>query len=152
MRKLSIEKEKAMREAFLKYPTKSDQELHRMTKISQPTISKYRKEYSLQIDTEFVAIVAGKFILEFGQAVDHWKLLIDELETLKNGKKTVIKQNTETGGFFKAEVDLEPLDKLALIKEQSNLRARILFLASQGEVREVIKVMRTGQLPAMVVT
>lgn len=134
MRKLSIEKEKAMREAFLKYPLKSDQEIHRMTKISQPTISKYRKEYSLQIDQEFVAIIAGKFIMEFGHAVNHWKLLIEELEVLK--KKT----------------DLEPMDKLALIKEQSNLRARILFLASQGEVREVIKVMRTGQLPAMVVT
>lgn len=151
MRKLSIEKEKAMREAFLKYPTKSDQEIHRLTKISQPTISKYRKEYSLQIDTEFVAIVAGKFILEFGQAVDHWKLLIDELEVLKQGKKTVFKKK-EDGTFYPEEVDLDPLDKLALIKEQSNLRARILFLASQGEVREVIKVMRTGQLPAMVVT
>ena len=45
--------------------------------------------------------------------------------------------------------DLEPIEKLQLIKEQSNLRARILFLASQGEVREVIKVMRTGQLPSI---
>jgi len=41
------------------------------------------------------------------------------------------------------------MDKLALIKEQATLRSRILFLASQGEVREVIKVMRSGQLPTM---
>ncbi len=140
-----------MREAFLKYPTKSDREIARMTNISQPTISKFRKEYSLQIDSEFIAVTAGKFIHEFGQAIDHWKVLINELEELKNGKKTIIKQNTDTGGFFKSEVDLEPLDKLALIKEQSNLRARILFLAGQGEVREVIKIMRSGNLPAPLV-
>lgn len=150
MRKLLKDQEKVMRESFLKYPTKSDTQLAKITKISRPTITKYRKEYSLQIDTEFVAIVAGKFILEFGQAVDHWKVLIDELEELKNGKKTIFHKNIETGGTYTEEVDLEPLDKLALIKEQSNLRARILFLASQGEVREVIKVMRTGQLPPMV--
>ena len=96
-----------------------------------------------------MALVAGKFISEFGNAVDHWKLLIDELESLKTGNKKVIKQNTDTGGYFQAEVPLEPMEKLQIIKEQSNLRARILFLASQGEVREVIKVMRTGQLPTI---
>ena len=137
--------------AFLRYPTKSDNEIAKITGISQPQISKYRKIYCLSIDQEFIKIVAGKFIMEFSHAADHWKLLIDELEQLKSGKKTIIKQNPETGGYFKSEVDLEPLDKLAIIKEQSNLRARILFLASQGEVREIIKVMRTsGQLPVLV--
>ncbi len=151
--KKESKKQKAAREAFLKYPTKSDNEIAKITSISQPQISKYRKMYNVLIDQEFIAITAGKFISEFSQASDHWKMLIDELEALKQGKKTIIKQNPETGGYFKSEVDLEPLDKLALIKEQSNLRARILFLAAQGEVREVIKVMRTtGQLPALVTT
>jgi hypothetical protein len=112
-------------------------------------ISKYRKEYNISIDKEFLAMVAGKFISEFGKAVDHWMLLIEELETIKNGKKTVLKQNSENSGYFTDEVELDPMEKLALIKEQSNLRARILFLASQGEVREVIKVMRSGQLPVI---
>jgi len=151
MSKLQQKTKDDMKTAFLQYRTKTNNQLSKMLKISHVTIGKYRKEYSLQIDTEFIAIVAGKFILEFGQAVDHWKLLIDELEVLKQGKKTVFKKK-EDGTFYPEEVDLDPLDKLALIKEQSNLRARILFLASQGEVREVIKVMRTGQLPAMVVT
>jgi len=88
--------------------------------------------------------------MEFSHAADHWKLLIDELEELKSGKKTIFKKK-EDGTFYPEETDLDPLDKLAIIKEQSNLRARILFLASQGEVREIIKVMRTtGQLPALV--
>ncbi len=148
MKKLS-KKKQAAKEAFLKYPTKSDNDIAKITGISQPMISTYRKEYNISIDKEFIAIVAGKFIMEFGHAVDHWKILIDELEALKGGKKTVIKQNSETGGFFQAQVDLEPLEKLQLIKEQATLRSRILFLASQGEVREVIKVMRTGQLPSL---
>lgn len=148
MKKLS-KKKLAARDAFLKFPTKSDNDIAKITGISQPMISTYRKEYNISIDKEFIAIVAGKFIMEFGQAVDHWKILIEELEILKGGKKTVIKQNSETGGFFQAQVDLEPLEKLQLIKEQAVLRSRILFLASQGEVREVIKVMRTGQLPLL---
>ncbi len=146
MKKLS-KKQQTAKDAFLKYPTKSDNEIAKLTKISQPMISRYRKEYNISVDKEFIAIVAGKFISEFGHAVDHWKMLIDELEELKTGKKQVIKQNSETGGYFQAEVPLEPMEKLQLIKEQATLRSRILFLASQGEVREVIKVMRTGQLP-----
>lgn len=149
MRKLSVEKEKDMREAFVKYPIKSDHEIAKLVKISQPTVSKYRKEHALAIDAEFIAIVAGKFIQEYGEAVDHWKVLIDELETLKKTKKTVFKQNSETKGYFTEEVDLDAMEKLQLVREQANLRARILFLASQGEVREVIKVMRSGQLPAL---
>lgn len=148
MKKLS-KKHQLAKDAFLKYPTKSDNDIAKITGISQPMISKYRKQYTIAIDKEFIAIVAGKFISEFGHAVDHWKLLIDELEVLKAGKKQVIKQNSETGGYFQAEVSLEPIEKLQLIKEQATLRSRILFLASQGEVREVIKVMRTGQLPTI---
>lgn len=147
MKKLS-KKLQAAKAAFLKYPTKSDNEIARLTGISQPMISKYRKEYDLQVDSEFIAIVAGKFISEFGQAADHWKQLINELEEIKAGQKLVVKQNQDTGGYFTAKVDLDPLEKLQIIREQANLRGKILFLASQGEVREVIKVMRIGKLPA----
>ena len=148
MKKLS-KKAQAAKAAFLKYPTKSDNQIAKLIGVSQPQVSKYRKIYDLQIDTEFISIVAGKFIKEFSEASDHWKTLIEELEVLKQGKKTIIKQNSDSGGFFKSEVDLEPLDKLQIIREQANLRSRILFLASQGEVREVIKVMRSGQLPVI---
>jgi len=64
MKKLS-KKKLAARDAFLKYPTKSDNEIAKITSISQPMISTYRKEYNISIDKEFIAIVAGKFIMEF---------------------------------------------------------------------------------------
>ncbi len=129
MKKL-LKKQETANNAFVKYPHKSDNQIAKITGISQPMISKYRKSYSLQVDSEFIAITAGKFIQEFGHAADHWKLLIDEIEVLKNG-------------------DVDPIDKLSLIKEQASLRERILFLASQGEVREVIKIMRSGKLPQL---
>jgi len=148
MGRLSEEKQKLMEDAFLKYPMKSDCEISKITKISQPTIGKHRKKHALSVDTQFISMVAGKFIYEFSQAINHWKLLIQEIEDLKDSKKTIFKKGTD-GNYYPEEVDLEAIDKLALIKEQANLRARILFLASQGEVREVIKLMRSGQLPPL---
>ncbi len=148
MKKLS-KKQGLAKDAFLKYPTKSDNQIAKLTGISQPMISKYRKMYNISIDKEFIAIVAGKFISEFGHAVDHWKMLIQELEDIKNTKRIIVSQNDDTGQDETQEFELSAMEKLSLIREQANLRSRILFLASQGEVREVIKVMRTGQLPAV---
>lgn len=148
MKKLS-KKHRLVKEAFLRYPTKSDNDIAKITGISQPQISKYRKEYSINIDQEFIAITAGKFIMEFSQAADYWKLQIEELELLKSSKKTIFKTGAD-GQKFPDEVDLEPMDILAICKQQTVLREKILFLAAQGEVREVIKVMRTtGALPAI---
>lgn len=146
MAALSINRQKILHDAFLKYPTKSDQQISKIISVSQPTVSKYRKEYLISIDTEFIAIIAGKFISEFGQAMDHWKLLIDEIEDLKKQSKTIMLKD-ENGNYYEEDVDLSPLEKLPLIHEQAQLREKILFLASQGEVREVIKLMRVGKLP-----
>ena len=146
MSKLSSQKHKEMNHAFLRYPTKSDLQISKIISISQPTVSKYRKEYLISIDTEFIAITAGKFISEFGQAMDHWKILIDEIEDLKKQSKTIMLKD-ENGNNYEEDIDLSPLEKLPLIHEQAQLREKILFLASQGEVREVIKLMRVGKLP-----
>ena len=149
MRKLSKEKENLMNDAFVKYPLASDNDIAKMTGVSQPTVSKHRKDYTLAIDTAFIAMVAGKFIQEFGKAAQHWSAMIQELEELKEEKKTIVKQNTETKGYYTESVPLDPMEKVQIIKEQANLRARILFLAGQGEVREVIKVMRNGNIPTV---
>ena len=61
LKKLS-KKQQTAKDAFLKHPTKSDNEIAKITGISQTMISKYRKEYNIIIDKEFIAIVAGKFI------------------------------------------------------------------------------------------
>lgn len=146
MPELSREKQKTIKDAILQYPTKSDRSIAKMVGISQPTVSKFRNENMVKIDSDFIDAVAGKFIQEFAAASDHWKKLIEELEVLKGEKKTIFKKNA-TGQSYPEEIDLEPNDKLNIIKEQADLRAKILFLAGQGEVREVIRILRKRELP-----
>lgn len=138
---LSLEKQREIKDRLLEYPDKSDREIAKMVGLSQPTVSKYHKEIMVQVDSDFIHAVAGKFIQEFAAASDHWKKLIGEVEVLKGEKKTIFKKSS-TGQTYPEDADAEPLDKLQMIKQQSDLRAKILFLASQGEVREVIKTMR----------
>ena len=130
----------------MRYPTLSDRQLALKIKISNTTVSMYRKKYDESIDAEFLAITAGKFINEFGKASDYWKLQIDELEKLKDSTKTIYKKGKNSKSYA-VQVALEPSDILAIVKHQTDLRKNILYLASQGEVKEVIKVMRSGKLP-----
>lgn len=138
-------KELIVRDAFLKNPTKSDNDIAKITGVSQPSVSQYRKKYDLEIDAEFIAIVAGKFISDYGKARDHWLSLIDEIEENKHKTKTVVL--IKDGKSVKAEIPLEPMEILAMEKEQANLREKILYLAGQGEVREIIRIMRAGTVP-----
>lgn len=71
-KELSTTEKKLLINTFLKNPTKSDIQISKIVPHSLSTVKRYRKEYSLQIDTEFVAIVAGKFILEFGHLKTCW--------------------------------------------------------------------------------
>ena len=130
MVKLSQKTLEALKKLFLYSPTKTDNDIAKITGISQPTVSKYRKIYDEHIDQEFISITAGRFINEFGKAIDYWKLQIDRCEELYKKCKT-------------------PMEKLAVIRHQTKLRENIIFLGSQGEVREVIKIMRSGKLPAL---
>ena len=148
MVKLSIKTLEGLKKLFLRHPTKSDRDIAKVSGISYTTISKYRKLYDEQVDQEFIAITAGKFISEFGKAIDYWKLQIDELEELKSRTKTVFKMGKNKKKYAE-QVELEPMDILAICKQQAELRKYIIFLGSQGEVREVIKVMRSGKLPQL---
>lgn len=141
MPSLSIKTKNMLRDLFLLHPTKSNPVLSKMTGISEPTIGKYRKLYDEQVDHEFITMTAGKFISEFGKAIDYWKLQIDELEKLKNKKQIVILKDGKS-----SEVYLSAMEILAICKQQAELRKYIVFLGSQGEVREVIKIMRSGRL------
>jgi len=143
MPSLSIQTKNMLRDLFLLHPTKSNPVLSQMTGISEPTIGKYRKLYDEQVNHEFITMTAGKFIHEFGQAIDYWKLQIDELEKLKNKKQMVLKDGKSS------EVYLSAMEILSICKQQAELRKYIVFLGSQGEVREVIKIMRSGRLPKL---
>jgi len=146
MSKLTKKKLQEIDDTLLQFPTLTNTAIAKKLNLSEPTISNYRKIRDTKIDQEFIAITAGKFIKTFQTAHDYWNKQITRLEDLKTRTKTIFKKGPD-GQSYPEEVDLEPLDILAIEKEQANLMERILFLASQGEVREVIKVMRVGKLP-----
>lgn len=131
-----------------RFPTKTDKQIALETGCNRNTVGKYRKEIDLKYDTEFVKIVAGKFIKAYGRAEEYWLKQIDRLEELKGSTKT-IEAKDEDGLPDVLSVSLSPMEILAIEKHQSELHEKILFLASQGEVRQVIRIMRMGKIPML---
>lgn len=148
VRKLTPEVEKRLRDILHQFPSYQDIQIARNLKITRKTVAKYRHEVSGQYDDAFVKIVAGKFIVAYGYASDYWNSQITELEELKNSKKIISKIDSE-GQKHTEELDLEPMEILAICKQQAELQKMILVLAGQGEVREVIRIMRTGKIPIL---
>lgn len=149
MGKLTRKREKELRDKINRFPTYSDHKIGEELGFYHTTVAKFRKEMALRRDSEFIAITAGKFIAVFQKAADYWLNQVTELEELKGKTKTIFKTNNE-GVKFPEEVNLEPMDILAICKHQADLHKNILFLAGQGEVREVIRMMRTGKIPMLI--
>lgn len=146
MRKLALEKEKLLKETITQFPVYTDVKIAKQLKVNKVTVAKYRKEIDLHHDVEFISIVAGKFIAAYGKASDYWYAQITELQELKKSQKTIFRKNKD-GSMRPELVDQEPSDILAICKQQAELQKMVLFLAAQGEVKEVIKLMRNGKLP-----
>ncbi len=132
-----------------KFPTKTDKQIAIETGCNRTTVAKYRKEMDLKYDSEFVKIVAGKFIKAYGTAADYWLKQIDRLEELKNSTQIIYIKKKDTEDSIEQEIPLSPMEKLAIEKHQSELHTKILYLASQGEVRDVIRIMRNGKIPML---
>ena len=146
---LTSEKEKLLKDILNNYPGYNDSQIGKQLKITRQTVAKYRKQIDLKYDSEFVKIVAGKFIKAYGRAEEYWLHQIDRLEVLKNSTHTIYIKNEKTEGSFEKEISLLPMEILAIEKHQSELHEKILFLASQGEVRQVIRIMRMGKIPML---
>ncbi len=131
MKKLSYSTKKNLHTFMLNHPYKSDQQIG--------------KEMNLFYDMECVKMTAGMAIQKIQQAMDYWTHQIGKLEDLKNTKKIIIKTN-EDGDKYPSEIDLSPGEILAIEQEQAKLHARIVYLGAQGQVREVLKLMRNGDI------
>lgn len=145
MKKLSYSTKKNLHTFMLNHPYKSDQQIGKEMSLAQSTVSRYRKEMNLFYDMEFVKMTAGMAIQKIQQAMDYWTHQIGKLEDLKNTKKIIIKTN-EDGDKYPSEIDLSPGEILAIEQEQAKLHARIVYLGAQGQVREVLKLMRNGDI------
>lgn len=145
MPKLTKDKIKEVENALLNYPTATDAELAKRTGVVRQTISKVRAQVDMRYDIEFVKVSAGRFIKKFEETGDYWEHQIEKLEDLKTKQKTVLRQG-ESGGWFEDTVDLSPMEILAIEREQARIKKDILMVASQGRIREVIKLLRAGEV------
>lgn len=149
MPKLTTQKEKLLKDTLNKFPTFTDERIAKQLKLTRQTVLKYRHQIATRHDSEFIAIVAGKFIGAYQTASDYWLSQITELEELKKSQKTIFKMSKNGKTKYADQVDLEPMDILSICKQQAELQKMVLFLAAQGEVKEVIRIMRSGKIPIL---
>lgn len=132
---------------ILAHPSLSDYQIAEKLNISRPTVWRTRNKLIGAIDYELAKKVAGKFLTDFQMASDYFKLQIDRLENLKTKTKTIQRNNMSTHEIETKEVPLDPLDILAIEKQQAELWKNILFLARQGEAVEVMRIIGNGRIP-----
>ena len=163
-KKLAKEKIQGIKDTFLLYPTKSDREIAKEFKVGHVKVSELRNEMAKYYDTEFSSMTAAKFIQQFQIALDYWTSQIGKLEERKTqmnallDEKVTIFKKAEEGHFYPEEVDQSPQDKLKIHteiakieKQQSELKEKILKLASMGEVKAVIKMMKNGRIKQLII-
>ena len=130
---------------MLKKPTWNDRQIADELNLSKSTVWRTRKSLLSTIDHELAQKIAGKFLAEFQMATDYFKLQIERLEELKLLEKTIFKKGKD-GQHYAETVPLEPLDILAIEKQQTELWKSILEFARQGEAVEVMRLIQNGKI------
>jgi len=142
MRKLTPKVESNVKDQLLRFPSKTDIQIAREVGCHKTTVNKYRKEIDSKYDSEFVKIVAGKWIKYYGLAADLLFKYITQLETYKEEDKQVLTTDGEL-----IPIPLTPNEKGQLVKIQGDIVTKLCEDAGNGEVREVIRMMRSGKIP-----
>ena len=138
---LTPEVEKNLKEEITLFPLKSATAIAKSVHCTIPTVSKYRKLMDVNYDKEFVQIVAGKWIKYFGAAAKAYLLYITQLEESKSEKKKII---TKDGPV---SIPLNAVEKAQITRLQADIWTKLTEDAGNGEVREVIRMMRSGKIP-----
>ena len=141
---LHSNKEKQLRDMLHSFPSYTDVKIANNLKVNKVTVAKYRKEIDVKYDAEFIQITAGKWIKYYGLAAELLLKYITQLEEYKtNGTRTII-LNNET-----MEIPLSGIEKGQLIKTQADILTKLCEDAGNGELREVIRMMRSGKVPTI---
>ncbi|GEM_PF-3612110 len=145
------ELKKVVYQTILTYPTKSDYEIadhlnEQKYNVNRSLVYRTRNKLVGAIEYTLAQKVAGKFLADFQMASDYFKLQIERLENLKSRKQTIFKKAPE-GHMYPEEVDLGPMEILAIEKQQTELWKNIIFLARQGEAIEVMRLIQNGRIP-----
>jgi len=141
MRKLPVKVEESVKDQLLRFPSKTDIQIAKETGCERKTVGKYRKEIDSHYDSEFVKIVAGKWIKYYGLAADLLFKYISQLESYKEEEKSILTTNGDL-----IAIPLTPTEKGQLVKIQGDIVTKLCEDAGNGEVREVIRMMRSGKV------
>ena len=116
------ERKQRVYKLMLLEPAITQSEIAERLNLKPRTVSRIINKIVKSNDYQLAMSIAGKFIQDFVNASDYWKIQITELEHLKE-KLT--------------DEDKELLVKI--MKEQSELYGKILLLARQGELMAAIR-------------
>ncbi len=142
MPRLAVKVEESVKDLLLRFPSKTDIQIAKETGCNRNTVGKYRKEIDSHYDSEFVKIVAGKWIKYYGLAADLLFKYISQLESYKEEEKSILTTNGDL-----IAIPLTPNEKGQLVKIQGDIVTKLCEDAGNGEVREVIRMMRSGKAP-----
>lgn len=163
---MGAELKRAIYKTILTYPAKSDYQIAREMNLSRSLVYRCRLKIIKTIDYELARNVAGKFLIEFQQASDYFKMQIERLEDLKLAKyeeiqfkrvkddeeydmdndKYVLERSGKLYEKVTVIVDATHKDILDIEKHQTKLWENILFLARQGEGIEILKAIQDGRI------
>lgn len=128
---------------IIRFPAKTNKSIAKETNCNEHTVAKYRKEIDMKYDTEFVRVVAGKWIKHYSLAADLFLKYITQIEEYKeSGTRTVVTKEGES------TIPLSGMEKGQLTKIQSDILTKLCEDAGSGEVRDVIRMMRVGKIPS----
>lgn len=137
---LTKKQRKDLNNYFITHPRDSDREIGKRFKLTHNTIGKYRKEFWEVMDKEFMDRTIKSCIFEMRRSEEHWKLQIQRhQETLEKNKKTVV-MNSD-GRTMKTEVELEPMERLRIEHEISDLERLIQEWSNNPQIIQLMKQM-----------
>jgi len=145
MAKFNTKNKIQLKDLIQRFPLRTDTAISKEVGCSIKTVGVYRKEIDEHYDTEFVQIVAGKWIKYYGLAAELFFKYIGQLEGYKDEQKIIGEK--ENGDPIK--VPLSPVEKGQLTRIQADILTKLLEDAGNGEVREVIRMMRNGKVPSI---
>ncbi len=144
MPKLTSDKEKLLRDTLIRFPAYTDKKIATQLSLNRTTVAKYRKNMDLKYDSDFISITAGKWIKYYNLASDLFLKYITQIEEYKeSGTKTIVVDK----GTVK--IPLSGMEKGQLTKIQGDILTKLCEDAGNGEVREVIRMMRVGKIPTL---
>ncbi len=142
---LTKKQRKELEEYFITHSQESNRQIAKKFGLTHPTISKIRTEFYSVIKSEFIKESIKQSIFEIRRSVTHWKLLIDKLYSELDTNEKIIVMISD-GQKMQTKVPLEPMERIKIIHEISDLEVKIQEWGNDPEIAQILKAMDSGQV------